>query len=164
MDLPSVWAGVRTAIPDARLAIIGDGPPSITRALKAELTRHGVAESVDLLGFLDDETKTAVLGSAELLLFPSYYESWGIVALEALCQSRPVVAYDLPVYDSLFNAGMVRCPVGDSNALAQAVANLALDPERLRALGCAGREAVSKLRWADSATQIADEVRMAVGH
>lgn len=162
MDLPAVWARVRTDLPDARLAIIGDGPPDITRSLETALAQQGVADSVDLLGFLDDKTKTAVLGSADLLLFPSYYESWGIVALEALCQSRPVVAYDLPVYDGLFDAGMVRSPIGDSAALARAVADLAVDPERRRVLGCAGRKAVLKLRWADSATQITNEVRRAI--
>ncbi len=162
MDLPAIWARVRTALPDARLAIVGDGPPNITASLEAALADRGVADAVDLLGFLDDEAKIDVLRSAGVLLFPSYYESWGIVALEALCQERPVVAYDLPVYDGLFDAGIVRAPVGDTAALARTVADLAADPARGRTLGREGREAVAKLRWADAANQVVEEVQNAI--
>ena len=158
MDLPDIWIHVRKQIPDARLAIVGDGPPAITTMLRAALDRRGLRDAVKTLGFLEDGAKTQALRASDLLVFPSYYESWGIAALEALRQGLPVVAYDLPVYEGLFNNGVLRVPIGSTEQFADAVVQLARDPKHRRTLGRAGREAVSHFRWADSAQQLSEEI------
>ena len=78
--------------------------------------------------------------SAKIYLCPSFYESWGIVNLEAMACGLPVVAWDLPVYREIFKKGMVRVPLGDHETFATMVVAL-LDDEGKRAE--MGREAIS---------------------
>jgi glycogen(starch) synthase len=73
-----------------RLVIGGTG------AYGAELRRQasllGVASSVDFIGFVDDETADALFHYADVVVVPSTYEPFGIVALEAMAAGTPLVA------------------------------------------------------------------------
>ena len=76
-------------------------------------------------------------------------ESFGIVLVEAMAAGRAVVASDIPGYRSVIVPGenAVAVPAGDGAALAEAVAALALDPDRRRRLGCKGREWAQHFSW-----------------
>ncbi len=84
-----VFARVAAARP-ARLLLLGDGPerePAL--ALAAQL---GVADRISAPGAADD--LPAVFPLADLLLLPSWQESFGLVALEAMSCGVPVIATD----------------------------------------------------------------------
>ena len=68
---------------------------------------------------------------SRLLICPSYYESFGMVIVEAMTCGLPVVVYDLPIYGMIYPAGMIRVEIGNIDKLAQSVSNLLLD-EALR--------------------------------
>lgn len=76
--------------------------------------------------------------SADIVVCPSLEESFGRVAAEAMAFGRPVVASDLPALREVLGDLGVFAPPGDVAALAASVAELAVDPERRRALGQAG--------------------------
>lgn len=63
-------------------------------ALKAELARQQEAGSVRLLGYVDDSELAALYQNARGLLFPSWYEGFGLPVLEALSHGCPVVSSD----------------------------------------------------------------------
>ena len=128
-DLIGVWATVSRAREDARLAIMGN----VAEKLRP-LVKHGHLErNIELLGPVDDETKFAVMKASKLFLFPSYYESWGHVGMEAMACGLPVIAYDLPVYRDIYTGGMITVPIGDEEALAQeAMELLANEEDRCR--------------------------------
>jgi glycosyltransferase involved in cell wall biosynthesis len=52
-----------------------------------------VADDVDLLGFVDEETKHAELASAWIALAPSVKEGWGLCVVEAATHGVPTIAY-----------------------------------------------------------------------
>ncbi|MCB0921001.1 MAG: glycosyltransferase family 4 protein [Actinobacteria bacterium] len=78
--------------PDARLRMVGTG--SQQEALHAAILDAGVAASVDLLGHVDEQTLADVYASSDVVIAPSSYEPFGIVALEAAAAGIPLVVGD----------------------------------------------------------------------
>ena len=62
------------------------------KRLKALTRRLEIDDSVDFLGLVDQEELPYFYSAADLCVFPSYYESFGLVALESLACGTPVVA------------------------------------------------------------------------
>lgn len=130
----------------ADLLVAGDGPDEQrARALAARL---GIAHRVRWLGRIDGDARFGRLADARLVCVPSRSETFGMVAAEALAAGTPVLAFDLPcLRDLVTEAVGVRVPAGDVAAYGRALAELAADPVRCRALGAAGPDTVRHLDW-----------------
>ena len=84
-----------TRLPDMHLAIAGDGTDGgALRALAGEL---GVAGRLHLLGALPSAAVADLYAAADLFVFPSTWETFGLAAVEAAMAGLPVVATDLAV-------------------------------------------------------------------
>jgi glycosyltransferase involved in cell wall biosynthesis len=82
-------------LPDLHLAIAGDGPDGdALRALAAEL---GVSDRLHLLGALSSTEVADLYAAADLFVFPSTWETFGLAAVEAAMSGVAVIASDLPV-------------------------------------------------------------------
>ena len=85
---------LRDQRPDLRLDVCGRGPElDRLRALAHDL---GLAERVTFHGFVDEETKQAILRRAALHVCASDIEGWGQVVIEAAAYGIPTVARDVP--------------------------------------------------------------------
>jgi glycosyltransferase involved in cell wall biosynthesis len=60
------------------------------------VTSLGIEDSVRFVGWLDDRTRFEYLAAARLVVVPSRFETFGMVALEAFAVGTPVVAFDIP--------------------------------------------------------------------
>ena len=124
-------------MPDARLAILGGGPlEAATRALAAEL---GLGDAVTMPG------RTEIrdwLARADVFVHTSRWEGFGIVLLEAMLASLPVVATRVSAVPEIVVDGETGALVeaGDVAGVARELGALLADPERARRLGAAGRE------------------------
>ncbi|MDQ2677792.1 MAG: glycosyltransferase [Actinomycetota bacterium] len=107
------------------------------------LERHDGAawlDRVDLLGEIDDELLWQLYASADVLVAPSRFESFGLIYVEAMMAGIPVVAVDAGAAPEVVEHGATGLLVAaDADALAAALVELAADPERRRTLGLAGR-------------------------
>ncbi len=140
-------AALRGTWPRVQVAIGGEG--SLRGAL-ADLARTlGLADSVHLLGHLDDPL--VLLAAADLVVHPSWSEGAPGAVLEALAQARPVVATRVGgvaeivgAHDSADPRGWcgVLVPPGDDTALREACAALLADREAAQAMGARGRARV----------------------
>ncbi|MHB1131271.1 MAG: glycosyltransferase family 4 protein [Chloroflexota bacterium] len=81
---------VLNAVPDVKFVLAGSGPASANLAKRA--TENGLGPKFLLAGFIDDDVRDALLTLADVSAFPSLYEPFGIVALEAMAARSPVVA------------------------------------------------------------------------
>ena len=77
---------VLEAIPEARLAIVGDGPH------REALEAHFAGTKAHFVGYLQGLELAAAFASADAFLFPSRTETLGLVLLEAMAAGCPVVA------------------------------------------------------------------------
>jgi glycosyltransferase involved in cell wall biosynthesis len=77
---------VLEAIPEARLAIVGDGPH------REALEHHFAGTNTNFIGYLQGRELASAFASADAFVFPSRTETLGLVLLEAMAAGCPVVA------------------------------------------------------------------------
>lgn len=128
----------------ARLILVGEGDrkKSLQRLIKA----LGVEDRVTLAGYMPDREVSALLETCDVLCLPSIErtEAFGLVLLEAMRFSKPVVASNIPgsgvgwvVRDN--EAGLLVHP-GDADALAAALNKMEAFPALRREMGEAGKK------------------------
>lgn len=127
--LVDAFAGVREAVPDARLVILGDGEDRAT--LAARCRDHGITRQVDMPGFVQDPFP--LLARAHVFVLSSDYEGLPGALIQALACGANVVATDCPsgpreVLDGGRHGALV--PVGDVDALRGAIVESLRAPRR----------------------------------
>lgn len=123
-DVVRIFARVRATRPCV-LVMVGDGPDR--HAAEEEARRLGVAADVRFLGKID--SVAPLLAAADVYVFPSESESFGLSALEALASGVPVVAAQVGGVPEVVRDGVTGAllPLGDLDGMAAAVARF-LDP------------------------------------
>jgi glycosyltransferase involved in cell wall biosynthesis len=139
--LLAAWAKVAAALPDWRLALVGDGP--LTGELKEQARKLGVADSIDWVGHVSDPFP--FLRGAKFFVMTSRFEGTPNALLEAMACGLPAVVSDASpgpceLIGSGDGAAGVIVPVEDASATADAVICLARDETLRRRLGLAARE------------------------
>ena len=144
-DLIDAWEMVVAQKPDAKLAIIGDGPDQ--QSVQDHVRRCGLAGNVDLLGAIESAEKNQCVRACRLFTLPSHEESWSIAMGEAMALGAPVVAYDLPELLEVWGDAYHAVPEGDIPALASDILSLLDDEPARRELARRGLARVSSLDW-----------------
>jgi phosphatidylinositol alpha-1,6-mannosyltransferase len=146
--LLDVWARVVSSAPDARLLIAGGGP------MRAELEQHarrlGIDATVVFAGYVPEDDKVAHFNLADVFVFPSAMEGFGLSIAEAMSCGLPVVASDrgsIPEIVVDGETGFVCDPDAPERHVERLVALLG-DPALRAKLGRAGRERIdTTFRW-----------------
>jgi glycosyltransferase involved in cell wall biosynthesis len=130
---------------DFRLNLIGAfDSPGFELTLRGALTSAGIAERCTLLGPLAGDEKAEWFRHSDLFCYPTRFgaESFGIVLIEAMQFSLPVVATRWRGVPSVVEDGEsgVLVPAGDPERLSEALKLLLTDQELRRRLGARGRE------------------------
>lgn len=146
--------------PGMRYVIAGRGPDEVRlRRLAAEM---GVEDRVLFLPAVSDRERAALYGAADLFVMPNRTlrngdtEGFGIVFLEASQAGCPVIGgRSGGAVEAVADGVTGRLVDPDSpEALAEAVQALLSDPERRRAMGCAGREHAARFTWDATAATV----------
>ena len=150
-DMPYVWKDVIAKKPNAKLLAIGEGPHRTrTQAMFEEL---GLSQTVTFTGGIPEAKKNELLCRARIGMSLSYEEGWGLSINEFLATGIPVVAYALPIFDSVFPGQLVGVPTGDKAAVAREILALIDAPEKQRELGMRGRAFVQRYDFRNVAKQ-----------
>ncbi len=133
---------------DAKFVLAGDGPLRV--GLMRMVESRGAAEKFYFLGFVSDEELAELYAVADVAVFPSIYEPFGIVALEAMSAGKPVVASDVgglaEVVEHMVSG--LKVPCCDPRALADAISWILDHPEEASRMGANGaRIARERYSW-----------------
>src|SRR5438105_381448 len=131
------FAEARRQLPELELEIAGRGP--LEPALKALVLELGLSDSVRFLGHVSPIQ--AAIERAAIVVVPSMGEGFGMVALEAMERSRPVIAAAIGGLGELVRDGEtgLLIPAGEAEPLREAIVRFAGDLELARRFGEAGR-------------------------
>jgi glycosyltransferase involved in cell wall biosynthesis len=127
----------------APLVFAGDGP------LRAEVEAAGAR----VLAQVADEELGAAYGGALCLACVSREEGFGFTPLEALAAGVPPVVSELPVFAETVGDAALRVPVGDVDALADALLRMEREPQLRVRLVEAGRARLRELSWERAARE-----------
>lgn len=145
------------------LVIIGGNPQDETRDVNSEMNRlKQICHELDLedtvifLGKRDQNTLPYYYSAAEMLVMPSYYESFGMVALESMACGTPVVASHTGGLAYLVQDGVTgfTVPGGDVPALADRLTKLLFDHDLRERMGKQAATYASSYAWEHIARQI----------
>jgi len=139
--LVEAYENLRQQHAACRLVLVGDGPQRA--ALQARCPTAVFA------GMRRGDDLATHFASADLFAFPSLTETFGNVVLEALASGLPVVAFDYAAAAQLLadqSAGRL-VPLHDAERFRQAVVDLSLRPDALRAQGSEARRIALTQSW-----------------
>jgi alpha-1,3-rhamnosyl/mannosyltransferase len=114
----------------------------------AEAVRDGTAQ---WWADAEDETVSALLAHARLLVYPSLWEGFGFPPLEAMARGVPVVAHDCAPLRELTEGAATLCDARSPDALAAAITRTLRDRTLVDKLVAAGRARAACFRWSDCA-------------
>jgi glycosyltransferase involved in cell wall biosynthesis len=141
-DVLPLWQRVLAVRPQARLAVVGEGPHR--KELEQRVRDAGLASNVVLTGAVSEAEKSRILSRSRVGLSLSREEGWGLSVNEFLGIGLPVVAMEVPVFRSVFPGQLDLVPQGDVGAGAQRVLHWLGNPEEARRRGIEGREFVRR--------------------
>ena len=112
---------------DAKLVIAGKG--GMIDQLKAEVNSLGISNKVYFAGYLNSNDVKKMYKCADISVFPSTYEPFGIVAIEAMLSGTPVVVSDVGGLNEIVDHGVngMKAYAGNSNSLADSILTLLFD-------------------------------------
>ena len=116
----------------------------------------GIDNLVAFLGSRTQDTLPYYYSAAEVCVMPSYYESFGLVALEAMACGTPVLASRVGGLQTTVEDGVtgLLTPAGDVDALAQGLATLLLDSDFRQRLASNARRRAAAYTWKAVAERI----------
>ncbi len=145
----------------SRLTVVGADPVEICRRVAdPELMSH-----IDVLGKVSDSVLWRQLGEADILCAPSLTgESFGMVLIEAMAAGTTVIASKIAGYSDVVTNGVdgVLVPPADPQALAEELQLLAHEPDRMAAMGAAGRKSAERYAWPRIAEEVTDVYEKAI--
>jgi len=112
-----------------------------------------------LTGFVDDETLRELYQGADLCLYPSLYEGFGLPILEAMRCRTPVVTSDCSSMKELLEIDEARFDPEDSNDIARAIERVLSDASLARRLVSYGAQRSKEFTWKSAAEQTVDVYR-----
>lgn len=94
---------VLNRVPEAKFVIAGRGP--LLDTLRRRVHEMSLGDKVLLSGFVSDDDRDRLYVAADVCVFPSRYEPFGIVALESMAAGTPVVVSDVGGLGSVVESG-----------------------------------------------------------
>lgn len=127
----------------------GGAPIGPLADIQSDSERSGVLGDCRFFGSRPQYDLPGFYAAADVVFVPSRYESFGLVAVEAMACSRPVVASRAGGLAFTIEPGVTGflAPVGDDLAFAKAIQKLLEDPGLRAQMGAAGEDAASRFGW-----------------
>lgn len=145
------------------LAVIGGDPDTSLEAQNAEMARvqalreeASLSDLITFLGKRSQDTLPYYYSAADAVVVPSYYESFGMVALEAMACGTPVVASQVGGLAFLIQDGVTgfTVPVDEPEALSDKLLLLVRDEKLRQQLGLKASAVAQQYSWETIATRI----------
>ncbi len=156
LGLARAWRDLKQALPEAPRLVLAGNPGWHYEPLLAELRAVGLGENLIIKHGVEDAQLPALYNHARALAMPSFYEGFGLPALEAMaCGTVPIVSRVASLPEIVGDVGALVDPQ-DPATIAAALHRVLSDEGWRRRQSAAGLKRAAKFRWRDTASQILD--------
>jgi glycosyltransferase involved in cell wall biosynthesis len=126
-----------------RLAIVGDGPA------RSDLQHHFAGTPTRFMGYLRGEELWSAFASADIFVFPSALETFGLVLIEAMASGLPVVTSRVGGVDDMVQPGVngYAHNVGDTRGMIDGVRAILSDKNKRKVMGRNARLFAATQSW-----------------
>jgi glycosyltransferase involved in cell wall biosynthesis len=135
---------------DCRLVIIGSQGWRQGEAKQAQklAINH---QDIRWLGYLPTEDLPALYNLASLIVYPSFYEGFGLPVLEAMASGRPVITSAVTALPEIAGTAALMVDPADANAMSRAMEQILIDRQLAAQLAQAGLEQAKQFSWEKTA-------------
>jgi glycosyltransferase involved in cell wall biosynthesis len=151
------WSEARARLPHRQLVIVGAPRDERYSAQLVELaTSLGISDDVRFVGAVPLEETVSFYRSAEVFVYPSLNETFGLPILEAMASGCPVVTSDVSAMPEIAGGAALLCQPTSPSSIAEAIVRAAGSGERLRQ---AGIRRAAQFTWGATAAATLDVYR-----
>ena len=132
-------------------------------AIEAAIEAEDLAGAVHFAGYVPREEQPLWYNSAQVFVYPSAYEGFGLPVLEAMACGTPVITTTASSLPEVAGAAALLTTPGDADDLASAMIDLTRSSEEREALRGAGLERATRFSWDVAADKCRQAYRIASG-
>ena len=152
------FAALHSRFPDLKLVIAGGLGWQYEKTL-AHLTDLGLGDSIVRTGYIPETDKRMFYASAEVFVFPSLYEGFGLPVLEAMASGTPVVCSNTSSLPEVVGEAGLLCDPGNAQAFADAIERILTDTDLRASLMARQRDRVTQFTWENAANVYGQSIR-----
>ncbi len=160
--LLSAFAGLQESSRDSLKLVLAGKPGNDARVLGKAAHEAGIADDVVFTGYMDDDVLPALYCGAQLFVYPSLEEGFGLPPLEAMACGTPVVAADSAALPETTGGAAVLVDPMDSEALSHAISSVLNNSARCEELRKDGLKHAKTFTWEVCAKRVMDVYREVV--
>ena len=138
---------------DLGLIVVGD-EISKYPALRRAVERHNVRAHVRFFGFVPERTLVALYRAADVFVFPSLYEGFGLPPLEAMANGTPVVTSKISSLPEVVGDAAITVDPYNVDEIADAMRKVLTDESLRERLVHNGRLRAERFSWEEAVSQI----------
>jgi glycosyltransferase involved in cell wall biosynthesis len=133
--------------------VVAGGKGWFSEHVFARVEALGLGDRVLFPGYVPEEEKVLWYNAATCFCYPSLYEGFGLLPLEAMACGVPVITSDVSSLPEVVGDAGVTVPPGDPAALCEALRRLTVNPALRAELAQEGRARARRFSWAEAARQ-----------
>mgnify|MGYP005846244415 FL=1 len=135
-----------------RMLVIAGGRGWLYESVLEEASRH--PDRVRILGFVEDADLPALYRGADLFVFPSFYEGFGLPVLEAMACGVPVVCSGVSSLPEVAGDAALLVDPEDEEGLSKAMQRVLEDEGLRREMAARGRARAARFTWEEAARHL----------
>jgi glycosyltransferase involved in cell wall biosynthesis len=160
IGLINAFAKLLKAHPQLKHKLVLVGKPTWFAARVEEAAREsGVADRIRFLGFVGDPELLQLYNACDVFVFPSFYEGFGLPALEAMACGRAVVCSDASALPEVVDGAAILFDPYAVDEMVRAIADILLDNELRARTERLGLQRAAHFSWQKTAEKTLDVFR-----
>ena len=156
-NVPGVLTAYAHLPPDTRrhtpLVIVGASAPWARQNLNEMIRHHHLSDHVRVLGYLDDETLAHIYAGARALVWPTFYEGFGLPPLECMASGTPVITSNTCSLPEVVGDAGIQVDPTNTREIAEAIQRLIEDHDFAATLSQKGLTQAAQFSWSRCAAE-----------
>ena len=121
-----------------------------------EIRRSGLEDRIVLTGFVDDELLPSLYNAADIFVFPSFYEGFGLPAIEAMACGRAVACSSATALPEVVDGAAILFDPESIEEQTRAIRDILIDPELAARMEKKSLQRAATFDWRETARKTLD--------
>ena len=153
--LIKAFAGIADRLPDVNLVLVGKQAHNFDNNISNVIEQYPhIKDRIIFTGYVDEKDKLAVFEGAEVFVFPSLYEGFGVPILEAFEAGVPVVASDIVPHREIGGDAVLYCSVKNIDQCKKVLYDALINVKMRKYVLAKSKKQKTMFSWLESAKKL----------